>query len=97
MRNSVPEGVTIYVALNPLLNETDAGEPEMVEGIPVVRFHGYAMSWQYETIKRVFDCIVAFTLFLIFSPLMALVAIAVRSWTRRARCSSNRCVSAGAW
>ena len=78
VRNSVPEGVTIYVALNPLLNETDAGEPEMVEGIPVVRFHGHAMPWQYETIKRVFDFIVAFTLFLIFSPLMALVAIAVK-------------------
>jgi exopolysaccharide biosynthesis polyprenyl glycosylphosphotransferase len=76
--NSVPDGVTIYVALNPLLNETDAGEPEMVEGIPVVRFHGHAMPWQYETIKRVFDFIVAFTLFLIFSPLMALVAIAVK-------------------
>ena len=78
VRNSVPEGVTIYVALNPLLNETDAGEPEMVEGIPVVRLHSHVMPWQYETIKRAFDFTVAFTLFLILVPLMALVAIAVK-------------------
>ena len=78
VRNSVPEGVTVYVALSPLLEETDAGEPEMVEGIPAVRFRDRALPWQYETIKGAFDFTVAFTLFLIFSPLMALAAIAVK-------------------
>jgi exopolysaccharide biosynthesis polyprenyl glycosylphosphotransferase len=78
VRKTVSADVNVHVAIDPLLQEATSGEPEMVEGIPAVRFKGKKMPWQYETIKRAFDFTAALTLLILASPLLAVVAFAVK-------------------
>jgi exopolysaccharide biosynthesis polyprenyl glycosylphosphotransferase len=78
VRKTLPEDVTLHVALDPLLNETASGEQEMVEGMPAVRFRSRSMPWQYEALKRAFDFSAALFLLFMASPLLIAVAVIVK-------------------
>lgn len=78
IRTTVPTGVTVHVALNPLLDAGSEGVTEIVDGVPAVRFRGKSMPWQYETVKRVFDITAALVLLVLASPLLAAVAVMIK-------------------
>lgn len=78
VRTSLPAGITVHVALNPLLDTSDEAETEVVNGVATIRFRHKTMSWQYAVAKRAFDISVALMLLVLASPLLAAVAIAIK-------------------
>lgn len=76
VRNSVPAGITVRVALDPLLD--DAGKMDLVAGISTVSFKRRIFSWQYESVKRGFDITASVAALIVFSFVMAVIAVAIK-------------------
>jgi exopolysaccharide biosynthesis polyprenyl glycosylphosphotransferase len=79
VKQATPSDTNVHVAINPLLDEAATGEAsEIAEGVPAVRLKGPNMPWQYETVKRGFDVAAALFILILASPLLAMLAIAIK-------------------
>lgn len=78
IRESIPAGVTVHIALSPLLNSGSTRKAGVVSKETAVQYRGATMPWQYDTVKRVFDITAALLILVAASPVLAVIAIMVK-------------------
>ncbi len=78
VRDSVPEDVTVHIAVRPLMATTSGQPAHIVEPGTTIELRGRSMPWQYETAKRFFDITAALLLLVAASPFFAAMAIMVK-------------------